>query len=363
MISIAILSPNIVDGDAVSNDALGMYNILKQEGYNVEIFSPSWNVRDLSLKIRPLKEISSFLAMPTDILIYHFSMGWQQGIEIVKQANCIKIIKYHNVTPELFFSNINNDYFHACKFGREQIREISTLKDCIFISDSQYNAEELLLAGAPSDRSFVVSPFHKIDDLNYVEAKASILEKYLDGFFNILMVGRLAPNKGHLALIKVFEIYNKVYNPSSRLLIVGKEDERLSSYNRAVRGTIVDYQVHDSVVITGGTSFQELKAYYLVAHTFMTTSHHEGFCVPLIEAMSMKIPIVAYGSSAIPGTVGDSGIVWEDLDPYLLAGSLHCIASQPHTQRALGNLGWQRYQKLFTNETIAHNFLEIIRNL
>jgi glycosyltransferase involved in cell wall biosynthesis len=177
------------------------------------------------------------------------------------------------------------------------------------------------------------------------------------------MVGRLAPNKGHLALIKSFEIYNRVYNSSSRLLIVGKEDERLINYNTAVRGALLDLQLKDKVVMTGGISFQALKSYYLVAHTFMTTSEHEGFCVPIVEAMSMKIPVVAYGSSAIPDTVGDSGIVWDELDPYLLAGSLNCIASQPHIQRELGSLGWHRYQKQFTNETIASNFLRIIQSL
>jgi glycosyltransferase involved in cell wall biosynthesis len=144
------------------------------------------------------------------------------------------------------------------------------------------------------------------------------------------------------------------------LLIVGKEDDRLGAYSEMVRRTIDDLHLNDSVIITGEVSSFALKAYFLSSHVFLTASEHEGFCVPLIEAMSMKMPVVAYGSSAIPDTVGKSGIVWEKVDPYLFAASLNAIATDTSLRYGLGNMGWERYHSLFTNEKIARYFLDII---
>jgi len=93
------------------------------------------------------------------------------------------------------------------------------------------------------------------------------------------------------------------------------------------------------VVFTGKVSEAALKAYYLLAHVFVITSHHEGFCVPLIEAMSMKIPIVAYGKTAIPETVGKVGLVWEECDPQLIAASINKIAQEESLRLTLGEMG------------------------
>ena len=110
----------------------------------------------------------------------------------------------------------------------------------------------------------------------------------------------------------------------------------------------------------GEVSDAALKAYYSIAHVFMITSEHEGFCVPLVEAMAMSIPIVAYGSSAIPVTVAGVGLVWSERDPYLLAESVNSIVRNRETGAALGKMGWRRYEQHFTNEKIRTKFLSAI---
>jgi glycosyltransferase involved in cell wall biosynthesis len=123
------------------------------------------------------------------------------------------------------------------------------------------------------------------------------------------------------------------------------------------------WKVENSVVFAGEVSDSALKAYYTLAHVFMMTSEHEGFCVPLVEAMSMKIPIVAYGSSAIPDTVGGAGLVWEERNPYLLAESVNSIIKGNGIGASLGELGFRRYQSHFTNEKIEARFLSSISKL
>jgi glycosyltransferase involved in cell wall biosynthesis len=206
-----------------------------------------------------------------------------------------------------------------CLVGREQITAIARAGCDLYLSASEYNRRELLDEGAEKGRSFVVPPFHHIDRLQDIAADLQMLDRFRDGKTNVLMVGRVAPNKGHPELIEAFAAYHHDYNRDSRLIIVGKEETRLKKYSALLREMVKRLKLEGAVKFTGGVSDSGLKACYQSASLFMTTSEHEGFCVPLVEAMAMKVPIVAYASSAIPDTVGDVGLVWKERKPYLLA--------------------------------------------
>lgn len=360
-VHIAILTPCLIDGDAVGNDVIGMYRVLEKQGYACTIFAEAWVTSEVDVK--HISELRTFLTRPSDVLIYHYSIGWDLGLAPLQELDCKKVIKYHNVTPPEYYEDFNEDYANVCRAGRAQLQSIANIQQATYLSDSAYNASELHQLGVSVQNSAVLPPFHYIDQLQFTEPDFSVLDTYRDGKFNILMVGRLVPNKGHAALIEAFYVYHQTYNPNSRLLIVGKSDPRLNQYNDFLQQKVANLGLTHSVVFTGGVSAAALKAYYLVSNAFMITSDHEGFCVPLIEAMSIKLPIVAYGSTAIPMTVGKAGVVWSQPDPALLAGALDRIATNPTISRELGELGWQRYQEVFTNRRIETEFLELIQRL
>ncbi|MBW4418867.1 MAG: glycosyltransferase family 4 protein [Myxacorys californica WJT36-NPBG1] len=361
MINVAILTPCLLERDAVGHDAIGMCDALTKQGYNAQLFAETWSVSTVDVK--HASEIQNFLTNPSSILIYHFSVGWDSGLQLLQTLECQKIVKYHNVTPAKYFESISVDYVNACQAGREQLKLVASQSDVLYLSDSEYNARELEALGVPKAKSFVLPPFHRIEQSHYGNADLTVLDQFLDGMFNILMVGRLVPNKGHLALLDAFNVYYKIYNRNSRLLIVGKEDERLETYNRFLHRRVEDLGLEKAVIFTGGVSAEALKAYYLIANVFMITSDHEGFCVPLVEAMSLKLPIVAYGSTAIPSTVGKAGLVWDQPDSYLLAGSLDHIANDETVRIGLGELGWRRYQEMFSYQKLEARFLAFIQHL
>jgi glycosyltransferase involved in cell wall biosynthesis len=361
MTRIAILSPFIIDADAVSNDVIGMYQALIQRGYEVQVFAADWKISNP--KIEHVNQIHLFIGSSYDILIYHYSLKWDVGLNLIQELKCRKIIKYHNITPPEFYEGINADYARVCAGGREQLQSIVDARCHLYLSDSEYNAEELYSKGVAHSKSLVLPPFHQIERLQDIEADLNVLDKYQDGKTNILMVGSLAPNKGHLALIDAFNIYYSIYNRNSRLLIVGKKDEQLINYTTFLYEEVKSLGLLEAVVFTGGVSDEALKAYYLVSHVFMITSEHEGFCVPLVESMAMKLPIVAYGSSAIPYIVGKTGLVWEQPDPYLLAGSVDNIAKNEFISANLGDMGWRRYKEIFANEQIEARFMAALKSL
>jgi len=357
---IAICTPDVDTGDAVSNDVLGMLDACVDEGYEAKVFASNTNVN--KPEVLGIDLVKDFLKDPDDVLIYHHSVGWDVGISLLRELDCRKVIKYHNVTPPHFFEGLARNYIVACESGREQLKDITSLKADLYLADSEYNMNELLELDGTLHHA-VVPPFHHIDRLKRLEADPSVLRDFNDGRANIVTVGRIAPNKGHPALIDTFYIYYHNYNKDSRLIIVGKEDPGLTFYTADLRLRVERLGLRDSVFFTGKVSDRALKAYYVSARAFLLTSLHEGFCVPLVEAMSMKVPVVAYGSSAVPWTMGKAGLVWNECDPELLAVSLNRILGDGTLRLHLMGEGLRRYGEMFTREKIRERFMSVLRGI
>lgn len=358
MTRIAILTPFITTADAVGNDVFGMRKCLHNSGHEVRLFAEEWTANGVD--IAPLQEITKFLTRASDVLIYHYSMGWDPGIELLRKSKCKTVVKYHNITSPEFFTGFSSNYENVCRVGRQQLKDIARANCDLYLSDSEYNRRELLLEGVDKTKSFVIPPFHHIDILQAIEADMGIIDLYRNSKTNILMVGRVAPNKAHSELINAFALYRRKYNPNSCLLIVGKEPDLLESYAESLRGLVAQLGLRDAVVFAGCVSNEQLKAFYLVAHAFVMTSRHEGFCVPVVEAMAMKVPVVAYASPAVSATVGEAGLVWKERSPFLLAESLELLARDESVSVALGLIGRRRYEQHFTNEKIEMDFRQAL---
>ncbi|HZV03610.1 MAG TPA: glycosyltransferase family 4 protein [Gemmataceae bacterium] len=362
MSRIAIVSLAISPGDAVGNDALEMQRVLSARGHTVALFSSHWVKQ--SEYSRDIAELADYLADdPQAILIYHHAIGWTAGLDLLRRTACRRIVKYHNVTPGRFFAGFPGDTVRICQLGREQLRDLAKADCDLYLSDSPYNQGELIDAGAPADRCAVVPPFHHIDRLHNLTADPEILRHLDDGRANLLFVGRRAPNKGHRFLLDAFAVYREHYDRDSRLLLVGREDRALISYSNQLREQASRLGVLESVLFIDGVTEAELKAYYERASVFVLTSEHEGFCVPLVEAMALQVPIVAYGTTAVPHTVGDAGLVWDEPDPFLLAQSIDTVLRDEAVRRSLTERGRRRYQQLFANPRIERDFLHALRPL
>ena len=361
MSRVALLMPWLVEADATANDALGMVSVLRKRGHEVRLFA-DWG-RVPGHPVEPPARLAEFLSDPSGVLIYHHSTGWAPGCHLVRQVRCKRVVKYHNVTPWHFFQGIHGAFVQACQAGREQMGRLARLGCDRYLADSLYNLGELIEQGASRNAAEVVPPFHQVDRLHEVRADAAVLRACQDGRTNVLMVGRIAPNKGHAQLIDAFAVYHHEYNRASRLLIVGKADERTQAFQQGLLDRVAERRLGDAVVFTGPASDQALRAYYQTAQVFAITSAHEGFCVPLVEAMALKVPVVALGTTAIPQTLGRAGLVWEVPDPYLLAESIHLLATDGEVRAGLTAAGWQRYQQHFSNERIETRFLQALQGM
>jgi glycosyltransferase involved in cell wall biosynthesis len=361
MARVALVCKSLTPGDAVGNDVLGMGRALRACGHEVGLFadhialdrSHAW----------PLSRLRTFLAGRDGLVIYHHAIGWDRAVRLLGKLRCRRVVRYHNVTPARFFEGLNAGCVADCRQGRAQLRQLADYRCDLYLSASAFNQRELEAEGADSGRCRVLPPFHCIDRLNSLEADRDLLDACGDGRVNILFVGRLAPNKGHAALLDAFAAYRGLYNPRCRLLLVGKEDSRLAPYTNSLRRQANRLGLGSSVVFTGAVPDAALKAFYQASQAFLCASEHEGFCVPLVEAMAMRLPVIACGAAAVPDTVADAGLVWEEPDSWLLAASVDSVVRNRTVRESLGERGWRRYQEHFNPARLERQFLDALAGL
>ena len=310
------ITPSISTGDAIANDIFALQKISKSQGTETEIYSDEIRSNVPVGATHLMKYFPS--VRKDDIIFFHLSGGSRLNTWI-NNVKCKKIMVYHNITPPYFFKPYDEFVYSYCKNGLEQTKKLKNSFDMVF-TDSDFNKQNLLQMGYDCNIKTlpVLIPFSDYDS----KPDKKIVDLYNDEFINILFVGRIAPNKCQHDVIEAFDAYQRNYNPASRLILVG------SAFTEKYLGRLRDYVSllgTKNVCFTGHIRFDELLAYYTISDIFLCQSEHEGFCVPLLEAMYFHKPIIAFESSAIGETLGDSAIVLKKKNPLETAGVLNRI--------------------------------------
>jgi glycosyltransferase involved in cell wall biosynthesis len=157
-----------------------------------------------------------------------------------------------------------------------------------------------------------------------------------------LFVGRLAPNKAQHDVVKALAAYRKFHDADARLVLVGGGTD--DAYGRTLARFVHALGLDDAVVMAGSVTPEQLAGYYDTSDVFVVLSEHEGFCVPLLEAMHHRVPIVAYASSAVPETLADSGIVLTEKNPCVVAAAVARVLGDEGLRKQLVEAGTRRLQ-------------------
>lgn len=323
-------------GDAITNQMLLLRNNLCKAGYDSEIYAEF--VAD-GLKSE-IHNFSSYKGNPDNILIVHHSMGitpetFKKVIALPDQ----KILIYHNITPEEYFDDPGTQ--NAIRLGLKQVQEYRKHLD-YFIADSNYNRRDLIHMGYPD--SIDILPVHvSLDRFENVCSDDTVLSES-KGQTNILFVGRVVWNKRQLELVKAFFVYQKCFNENSRLILVG--DTGMQGYVQEIISLTKQLGIEDKVLLTGKVSEEKLKAYYETADVFLCMSEHEGFGVPLLEAMKMGVPVVACRSSAIPETMDGAGVLVNQKNYGIIAAMMDELVTNRELASRLTGYQRQRITKL-----------------
>lgn len=303
-------------GDAIGNEALAIQAQLRAAGFASDIFAESWDVRMVD-RCRPLfeyREVSS----PETVCLYHFSIGSAAGRMIYHAPDRLVSI-YHNITPPEFFLGFHGHLAGLCYHGRRELAMFAE-RSALGLGDSEFNRRELEAAGYPRTAVLPIV----LDFESYRQPASPVVRRlYADGRTNLLFVGRIIPNKRVDDLIRSFAVYQRHINRHSRLLLVGdyRGHER---YHRRLLELIEGLRV-SNVVLAGHVPHDDLLAYYQVADVFVCLSEHEGYCVPLIEAMDAGVPVIAYDAGAVRETLDGGGLLLTEKPPELVAELVHAL--------------------------------------
>ncbi|MCU0240890.1 MAG: glycosyltransferase family 4 protein [Vicinamibacteria bacterium] len=313
-------------GDAIGNEALAIQKYLRAAGLGSDIFCEHVHPR-VAHCARPLweyKEVSG----PETVCLFHFSIGSAAG-PLLYHAHDRVVIIYHNITPAHFFLGFHPHLAGLCYNGRRELAAFAPRAE-LALGDSEFNRQELVEAGY--QRTGVLPIV--LDPTRYaLEPSPVIARLYGDRRTNILFVGRIIPNKRIDDLIRVFAVYQRYIEADSRLLLVG--DYRGHERYFARLTEMVDQLRLRDVVFTGHVDDSDLLSYYRAADVFLCLSEHEGYCVPLVEAMLLGVPIVAYDAGAVRDTLRGGGVLLKDKSPELVAELLGSVVSEPPLRQAI----------------------------
>ncbi len=287
-------------GDAIGNEALRIQQILREKGYESEIFAESVHP-EMAGKARKLwdyRDISS----ADNLLVLHFSIGAGVSTFAYHLPDPILLV-YHNITPARWFMSYHEHLAGLCYHGRRELAAFVP-RTRLALGDSEFNRAELMAVGF--HRTGVL-PLLLDDDRLAVDPSPVVIDMFDDDKTNFLFVGRVIPNKCFHDLIKVFAFYQRFIDSNARLLLVGEWQGFEKYYEALVR--MVDELKLKDVVFTGHVEDDDLAAYYQVADLFLCLSEHEGYCVPLIEAFRFGVPVMALDAGAVPETMDGAGVL------------------------------------------------------
>ena len=313
-------------GDAIGHEVLGIQRVLRAQGYESEIFVETADYR-LERLTRDYRELVDF-SHPDNLVLHHFSLGSKASRTAFALPDRMALI-YHNITPPEYFIGVHRMLARQCFRGRRELRAYAGRCD-LALGDSEFNRQDLENLGFVRTAVLPVVP-----DFSNLDRRPNrvMAVQFDDDWTNVVFVGRVIANKKIEDLVRFFHVYHTMFNPRSRLLIVGAYsgyERYLASLHQLV-ATLGARHVH----FLGHVSDEELVAYYDVADLFLCASEHEGFCVPLVEAFYKQIPVLAYAATAVPDTMDGAGVLYVDKDPTAVASLMDAIVSNDALQDAI----------------------------
>lgn len=320
-------------GDAISGEVIALQRALQKLGYKSEIFSINTHLKYEGLTKKYTQVSDDF----SGELIFHYSLGSPINDLYRRATKAYRTLIYHNITPAKWFEGINPRVANDIRQGINDLGNMCRLSDRI-IADSPFNASEIKALGF--DCEVLELP---VDPARWTNSADPEWSAKLNGnpALHLLAVGRIAPNKKLEDILKIFYfLRHKVY-PNSRLWIVGGSIDT-EIYSFALRRLAYELKIYSDVCFVGPATDEELRAFYENCSFYLSMSEHEGFCVPVLEAMHFGLPVIGYAEGAIPDTMGNGGILIKEKRHAEIAELIASVYKDKELLRNIKEVGRKR---------------------
>jgi glycosyltransferase involved in cell wall biosynthesis len=341
-------------GDAIGDSARRVRDMLRAAGYTSDLYALTMD-EGLRGDVRPFADPA---ARGGDVTFFHFALPSPMTPAFAALKGR-RVLQYHNITPASFFAPYDAGLFRLAAIGRQELRSLVGRVD-LALGDSDFNRQELEALGFEPTG---VLPIAVNTDRIAAGPPRPALERILgDGLINILFVGRIAPNKKIEDHIRLAEIYKRYVDAYYRFIFVGRT-ESVPRYFAQIQALVIEYQnLSDRFWFTGPVPDEDLAAFYRWADVYVSLSEHEGFCVPLLEAMAADIPVLAYAAGAVPETLGGAGVLFSPKDLELAAETMGMLVYDRQLRQSVIE-GQRRRLRDFAAERIEQRLHEVINQV
>ncbi|MGI6680852.1 MAG: glycosyltransferase [Bdellovibrionota bacterium] len=339
-------------GDAISGEVIAMHRLLEENGFESNIYSINTHPKYKGLT-------KNYKELPLDTtakVILHYSLGSDLNRVYENLNSAKRALVYHNITPYHFFEGVNPRIVNDIKSGILEFPKLCKITDLI-IADSSFNALDIEKLGLEAK----VLPLLFDNKKWNIEANVgieSILQK--DNTINILHTGRLAPNKCIEDIIKSFYFLHHKIEKNSKLYLIGI-DVDTEIYSFMLKELVAALNLKDAVRFCGSVADSELKAFYKNSSVYLSMSEHEGFCVPILEAMNFSLPVVSYKSTALEDTVGNGGILVSEKKHEYIGEILYKVATDNKIRQEMIKAGKERISE-FSEKNFSKKFLNLVKS-
>jgi glycosyltransferase involved in cell wall biosynthesis len=340
--------PMLHRGDAVGRHTLRLRDLMVARGIPSRVYVELTDPETASQTA--LASTYDAASEPGDVLLYQFATASDLAPWLKGRAETL-VVNYHNITPPALFAPWDNRLARHQLRAEQELRLIAP-RTALGIAVSDYNRRDLDAAGFSSTVTVppaaVLPPLESGAGPEAAPSRSAAARKGKgegegEGA-RWLCVGRMAPNKAIEDVVMALLVARSGTDPGAMLEIVGKPV--VDSYTRALHRLVAEAGLEESVTFRGHASDADLSAAYARADVLVVASEHEGFGVPLIEAMSIGLPIVASSAGALPEIVGQAGVTADTGDPWRLAATIAALLGDPPRRQSLAAAGQARLAEL-----------------
>lgn len=343
--------PSLAVRDAVGSHTFAVDELLSELGADTTIYTAHINsqTRDRSRHYR------QHVRDPApDLIVYQASIGSPMADYVMGRSEPL-MLNYHNMTPPEYFYGWEPSLGADLDFGRRQLARLCR-RAVVGVADSEFNARELTELKL---EHVEVIPVLTDDALLPVDDPPTTRAIPDESAVTVLFVGRLAPNKCQHDLLAAMALLRQRVTSAELVLVGSSSSER---YEKALREFAVELGIADAVRFEGSLPMADLVSWYRRADVFVCLSEHEGFCVPILEAMAWGVPVVAFDAAAVPKTVAAAGVVLDDKSPAVVATAIERVVRDAPLRQRLVQLGFQRASELRAS-AVRPQFQDFFKNL
>lgn len=300
---IAFLIQNLAHkSDSIGYDCIFEYRALKKsygEGADIYVFA---DVYDQTLHSDVLiNSFSGFLDFyeknQDAIVVYHFCDGWYNVDDYLVENVKNLVVRWHNNTPPWFYVLNHTEFAEGALNGFDIISRLAKSDRPHFFVNSEFSKRQLKVLGGFESKISTVFPASNFLKKRHFAAPKGLKIKQDQNPIKLLFVGRVVPHKGHKHIISVASALQRYTLRKVEVTFVGGLEERLKPYWVGLEATA--RQLDIALVMTGLVSDEQVMNLYFDSDVFICLSEHEGFGLPVFEAMRCQVPVVAWATSAI----------------------------------------------------------------